>query len=57
MKILSAFDKTKTWTGEDPNDRVFCYYKSYLGNWITEQLRNQLPKFKCGIQDAKGVIN
>ena len=24
MSIVSAFDKTKTWTGDDPNDRVVC---------------------------------
>ena len=57
MNIVSAFDKTKTWTGEDPNDRGVCDNNSYLGNWITEQLRTKLPKFKCRIPDAKGVIN
>ena len=57
MNIVSAFDKTKTWTGEDPNDRGVCDNNSYLGNWITEQLRTKLPKFRCRIPDAKGVIN
>ena len=57
MNIVSAFDKTKIWTGEDPNDRGVWDKNSYLGNWITEQLRTKLPKFKCRIPDAKGVIN
>ena len=29
MNIVSAFDKTKTWTGEDPNDRGVCDNNSY----------------------------
>ena len=57
MNIVSAFDKTKKWKGEDPNDRGVCDNNSYLGNWITEQLRTKLPKFRCRIPDAKGVIN
>ena len=57
MNIVSAFDKTKIWTEEDPNDRGVFDNNSYLGNWITEQLRTKLPKFRCRIPDAKGVIN
>ena len=57
MNIVSAFDKTKTWTGDDTNDHGVCDNNSYLGNWITEQLRAKLPKFRCRIPDAKGVIN
>lgn len=57
MNIVSAFDKTKKWKGQDPNDRGVCDNNSYLGNWITEQLRTKLPKFRCRIPDAKGVIN
>ncbi len=39
MNIVYAFDKTKTWTGEDKNDRGVCDNNSYLCNWITVQLR------------------
>tara|TARA_B100000886_G_scaffold243578_1_gene171095 strand:+ start:216 stop:482 length:267 start_codon:yes stop_codon:yes gene_type:complete len=57
MKIVSTFDRTKTCTGEDPNDHVVCDNNSYLGKWITEQLRTKLSKFKCRIPYAMGVIN
>ena len=57
MNIVSSFVKTKKWTGEDPNDRWVCDKNSYLLNWIKEQLRTKLPKFRCRIPDANGVIN
>tara|TARA_Y100001963_G_C6745516_1_gene431388 strand:- start:167 stop:1519 length:1353 start_codon:yes stop_codon:yes gene_type:complete len=55
-KIVSAFDKTKPW---DPNntegDEGVCDNNDYLGDWITEQVREVLPKLEASVPDAKGV--
>tara|TARA_B100000212_G_C27366025_1_gene530365 strand:+ start:298 stop:1647 length:1350 start_codon:yes stop_codon:yes gene_type:complete len=57
MKIVSSLDKTKKWDGKNPKDQGVCDNNEYLGNWITKQLKNNLPTWKARIPDARGIEN
>lgn len=57
MKIVSSLDKTKKWDGKNPKDQGVCDNNEYLGNWITKQLKNNLPIWKARIPDARGIEN
>ena len=57
MKIVSSLDKTKKWDDKNPKDQGGSDNNEYLGNWITKQLKNNLPTWNARIPDARGIEN
>ena len=55
MVISSAKDKTKKWKEGDPTDLGVCENNDYLGNWITNRMKNNLPSWYASVPDAKGM--
>lgn len=55
MVISSAKDKTKKWKEGDPTDLGVCENNDYLGNWITNRMKNNLPSWYASVPDARGI--
>ena len=57
MNLVFALDKTKNLTGEDPNDHGLYNKNVYLGNKITQQMKEKVPKFRCHKPDEKDKLS
>ena len=53
-RIVSANDYSVKWEPGDSRDMGVCMNNDYLGNWITNQLRETLPMWKATVPNAKG---
>jgi len=53
-RIMSAVDMSQRWDPNNKRDMGVCVNNDYLGNWITSQMRKQLPDWLASVPNAKG---
>ena len=53
-RIMSAVDMSLPWDPNNKRDMGVCVNNDYLGNWITAQMRKQMPDWLASVPNAKG---
>ena len=51
---MSAVDMSQRWDSSIKKDLGVCVNNDYLGNWISRQLKDNLPEWLASVPNAKG---